>query len=349
VPLGDPPVAAKNGAMTMERRTRGWTLHRGGGRATPAEVLRKLTRAIMSTCLWDPQEEGTDWALGDMRFLTVSAMLPGMGEAAYSQVFSAPYASSAVEVASGRFAARGLFAKLPVGGRKRASVMRGLGLSLPPQGREDWSKDLPPLDEAGCASLARMVLEAMSEGFGWDPSIALQASVIHETALGEAEAFNEGLRPIHVEGLLREAGLEIVEGEPEGEDEAPAFLVQHGAPLPFQVELTDPVEEEDPPAMAWHYGTMAFSLAINVEEGDALALALALHALTRWARVELPEEKRVVVSRLESVEGVTPEGLRAMLDRWMEELTAVRSRLERGPVDGSDDDPDGDGRDEDEE
>ena len=317
--------------MTMERRTRGWTLHRGGGRATQAEVLRKLTRAIMSTCLWDPQEEGTSWALGDMRFLTVSAMLPDVGEAAYVQVFSAPYASSAVEVASGRFAARGVFNHLPVSARKRAGVLKQLGLTLAPHGREDWSRDLPPLDEAGCASLARMALDAISGGFGWDPSVPLQASVIHETALGEAEAFLEGLRPIHVEGLLREAGLEIVEGEPEDDDEAPAFLVQHGAPLPFQVELTDPVEEEDPPALAWHYGTIVFSLAINVEEGDALALALALHGLTRWARVELPEEKRVVVSRLDSVEGVTPEGLRAMLDRWLEELTAVRSRLERGP------------------
>ena len=317
--------------MTMERRARGWTLHRGGSRATPGEVLRKLTRAIMSTCLWDPQEEGTLWGLGDMRFLTVSAMLPGLGEAAYAQVFSAPYASSAVEVASGRFAPKGVFARLPVSARKRATVFKGLGLTLAPQGREDWSKDLPPLDEAGCASLARMVLEALTEGFGWTPAVPLQASVIHETALGETEAFLEGVRPIHVEGLLREAGLEIVEGEPEDEDEAPAFLVQHGAPLPFQVELMDPVEEEDPPAMAWHYGTIVFSLAINVEEGDALALALALHGLTRWARVELPEEKRVVVSRLDSVEGVTAEGLRAMLDRWMEELTAVRSRLERGP------------------
>ncbi len=315
----------------MERRARGWTLHRGGSRATQAEVLRKLTRAIMSTCLWDPQEEGTSWALGDMRFLTVSAMMPGVGEAAYAQVFSAPYASSAVEVASGRFAPKGVFARLPVSARKRAGLFKGLGLTLAPHGREDWSKDLPPLDEAGCASLARMALEALAEGFGWDPSVPLQASVIHETALREAEAFLEGLRPIHVEGLLREAGLEIVEGEPEDDDEAPAFLVQHGAPLPFQVELMDPVEEEDPPAMAWHYGTIVFSLAINVEEGDALALALALHGLTRWARVELPEEKRVVVSRLDSVEGVTPEGLRAMLDRWMEELTAVRSRLERGP------------------
>ncbi|MCR0983915.1 hypothetical protein [Roseomonas populi] len=314
----------------MERRTRGWTLHRGG-RGTPGEVLRKLTRAIMGVCLWDPQEEGVSWALGDMRFLTVSAMLPDMGEAAYAQVFSAPYASSAVEVASGRFAARGAFAKLPVSARKRASVLKELGLTLPPQGREDWSRDLPPLDEAGCASLARTVLEALTGAFGWTPDVPLQASVIHETALGETEAFMEGLRPIHVEGLLREAGLEIVEGEPEDDDSAPAFLVQHGAPLPFQVELTDPVEEEDPPALAWHYGTIVFSLAINVEEGDALALALALHALTRWARVELPEEKRVVVSRLDGVEGVTPEGLRAMLDRWLEELTAVRSRLEQGP------------------
>ena len=319
----------------MERRTRGWTLHRGANKGsqggTQAEVLRKLTRAVMSTCLWDPEEEGISWALGDMRFLTVSAMLPGVGEAAYAQVFSAPYASSAVEVASGRFAPRGAFAKLPVSARKRGSVLKGLGLTLAPQGREDWSKDLPPLDEAGCASLARTVLEALVGAFGWDPSVPLQASVIHETALGEAEAFLEGLRPIHVEGLLREAGLEIIEGEPDDDDEAPAFLVQHGAPLPFQVELTDPVEEEDPPALAWHYGTIVFSLAISVEEGDALALALALHGLTRWARVELPEEKRVVVSRLDSVEGVTPEGLRAMLDRWLEELTAVRSRLERGP------------------
>lgn len=317
--------------MTMERRSRGWTLHRGGGRGSQAEVLRKLTRAIMSTCLWDPQEDGTTWALGDMRFLTVSAMLPDVGEAAYAQVFSAPNASSAVEVASGRFAPRGAFAKLPVNARKRASVLKMLGLTLAPHGREDWSRDLPPLDEAGCASLARMVMEALTGAFGWDPSIPLQASVVHETALGEAEAFLEGLRPIHVEGLLREAGLEIIEGEPEDDDEAPAFLVQHGAPLPFQVELMDPVEEEEPPALAWHYGTLVFSLAINVEEGDALALALALHGLTRWARVELPEEKRVVVSRLDSVEGVTPEGLRAMLDRWLEELTAVRSRLERGP------------------
>ncbi|HEY8610286.1 MAG TPA: hypothetical protein VIL69_03235 [Roseomonas sp.] len=315
----------------MERRTRGWTLHRGGPRASQAEVLRKLTRAIMSTCLWDPEEEGISWALGDMRFLTVSAMLPGVGEAAYAQVFSAPFASTAVEVASGRFAPRGVFAKLPVSARKRATVLKGLGLTLAPQGREDWSRDLPPLDEAGCASLARMAMDALVGAFGWDPSVVLSASVIHETALGEAEAFLDGLRPIHVEGLLREAGLEIVEGEPEDDDEAPAFLVQHGAPLPFQVELMDPVEEEDPPALAWHYGTIVFSLAINVEEGDALALALALHGLTRWARVELPEERRVVVSRLDGVEGVTPEGLRAMLDRWLEELTAVRSRLERGP------------------
>ena len=329
LPLGPPPQplairppARRMDGMTMERRTRAWTLHRAGGRAAQGEVLRKLTRAIMSTCLWDPQEEGIAWSLGDMRFLTVSAMLPGVGESAYAQVFSAPFASSAVEVASGRFAARGLFAKLPVPARKRGTA---------PQGREDWSRDLPPLDEAGCASLARMVLEALTGAFGWDPSFALSASVIHETALGEAEAFLEGLRPIHVEGLLREAGLEIIEGEPEDDDEAPSFLVQHGAPLPFQVELTDPVEEEDPPALAWHYGTIAFSLAISVEEGDALALALALHGLTRWARVELPEERRVVVSRLDSVEGVTPEGLRAMLDRWLEELTAVRSRLERGP------------------
>jgi hypothetical protein len=319
--------------MTMERRTRAWTLHRAGARATQGEVLRKLTRAVMATCLWDPEAEGIDWALGDMRFMTVSAMLPGAGEAAYAQVFSAPFASSALEVASGRFAPRGAFAKLPVSARKRTTVLKGLGLTLAPQGREDWSRDLPPLDEAGCASLARSMLEALTNAFGWDPSHALSASIIHETALGEAEAFLEGLRPIHVEGLLREAGLEIIEGEPEDDDEAPAFLVQHGAPLPFQVELMDPVEEEEPPALAWHYGTIVFSLAINVEEGDALALALALHGLTRWARVELPEENRVVVSRHDSVEGVTPEGLRAMLERWLEELTAVRSRLERGPGD----------------
>jgi hypothetical protein len=317
----------------MERKTRSWTLHRAGARAPQGEVLRKLTRAVMATCLWDPEEEGIAWSLGDMRFLTVTAELPGLKGAAYAQVFSAPNASSAIEVASGRFAPRGDFAHLPVSARRRTAVLKRLGLTLPPQGREDWSRDLPPLDEAGCASLARTMLEALTEALGWDASHALAASIIHETALGEAEAFLEGLRPIHVEGLLREAGLEIVEGEAgENDDEdMPAFLVQHGAPLPFQVELTDPVEEEDPPGLAWHYGTIIFSLAINVEEGDALALALALHGLTRWARVELPEEQRVVVTRHDSVEGVTPEGLRAMLERWLEELTAVRSRLERGP------------------
>ncbi|WP_426954811.1 hypothetical protein [Muricoccus radiodurans] len=324
--------------MSLERKARNWTLHRAGARASEGEVLRRLTRAIMATCLWDPQEEGSSWSLGDMRFLTVTAMLPGVGEAAYAQVFSAPYASSAIEVSSGRLAPRGVFAKLPVSARRRGEVMRRLGLILPP-GRQDWSRDLPPLDEAGCASLARTALEALSEGLGWDSSIALSASILHETALGEAEAFLEGVRPIHIEGLLRESGLEIVEGEMDEDDEgeSPAFLVQHGAPLPFQVELTDPVEDEDPPGLAWHYGTMIFSLAINVEEGDALALALALHGLTRWARVELPEENRVVVTRHDSVEGVTPEGLRAMLERWLEELTAVRSRLEQGPGGGEDD------------
>jgi hypothetical protein len=176
------------------------------------------------------------------------------------------------------------------------------------------------------------MLAALTEGLGWNPGQALHAAVLHETSLSETEAFLEGLRPIHVEGVLREAGLEVVEGEDE-EDGHPAFLVQHGAPLPFQVELVDAVREEDEaPDLAYNYGTLIFSLAISVEEGDALALALALHGLTQWARVELPDDNRVVVNRRDSLEGVTPEGLRAMLDRWLEELTAVRSRLEKGPA-----------------
>jgi hypothetical protein len=322
--------------VTLDRRTRSWTLHRASPRATEGEILRKLTRAIMATCLWVPEEEGIGWSFGDMRFLTVVADIPGTEDAAYAQVFSAPFASSAIEVASGRLAPKGAFAHLPVSGGKRATVMRKLGLTLPKRGREDWSRDLPPLDEAGCASLARTMLAALTDGLGWTPTQALHAAVLHETSLTETEAFLEGARPIHVEGVLREAGLEVVEGEDE-EDGHPAFLVQHGAPLPFQAELVDPVrDEDDAPDFAFNYGTLVFSLAISVEEGDALALALALHGLTHWARVELPEENRVVVNRRESLEGVTPEGLRAMLDRWLEELTAVRSRLEKGPAEEAD-------------
>ncbi len=295
-------------------------------------MLRKLTRAVMATCLWAPEEEGVTWSFGDMRFLTVVADLPGTEDAAYAQVFSAPFASSALEVSSGRLAPKGAFGRLPVSGGRRGKVLRRLGMTLPRRGREDWSRDLPPLDEAGCASLARTMLTALTEALGWEPSLALHAALLHETSLAEAEAFLEGVRPVHVEGLLREAGLEVVGGEDE-DDGHPAFLVQGGGPLPFQVELLDPVrDEEDAPDTAWNYGTLVFSLAISVEEGDALALALALHGLTRWARVELPEENRVVVNRHEGLEGVTPEGMRAMLERWLEELTAVRSRLEQGPA-----------------
>lgn len=276
-------------------------------------LIRRLTKAVAETCLWDTQLEDRTWRPGDYRFMTL-AVSQDEGQS-FVQLWSEPHDVVVFEVASGRYAALGPDTASP---QRRAAVLRKLGLALPKRGVGNWTREVWVPDQTACRALASDMLRVLREVFLYAFDHDLELIMVHATRLAADEVLYF-TRIDRIAQQLRDVGAEVLRV-----DTGNGWLeAQSAEGVPFRAILSRAVATPETDTFAVLDLTADLSVpAAELQSVQAQFCASASVMLVLDAR----EGKGRLAARQGLGGGITPRALKDFTCEFLSVAAAIRAR-----------------------
>lgn len=285
-------------------------LFKAGNPPSEPWLLKRITKAISQTCLWDVASEDLRWSHGDYRFMILEIDSDSGG--AFVQIWSEPNDAVVIEVASGQFSP---ISVRPISPQRRAAILKKLGFTLGRKRPSNWRRTSNIRDMTECQAVAADMLRILREVFDYQFDLDVTVRLCQATRL-TLEKVLYSTRIDRVAQMLRASGVVIIDVNEE-DHWLQAWSAQG---LAFRASLSRPVTTSE--SGTFRLLDLVAGFRCETPDLDAIRAELGELSTIMFAPEECPHGFRLL-ARQDVFGGVTPR----MIKEFVREFISIGERI----------------------